>query len=104
MFGISMRHAMLLAMAVMATLLAIVPSGEAQACTTGSLAVVAPQDVRLGGGGRGVLPFRRNVRAQLAPRAAIIVPQQVIVPHSQTILVPQQQLIVPQQQTLLLVR
>lgn len=103
MFGISMRHAMLLVLALAATLVSLVPAGEAQACTTGSLAVVAPQDVRLGGG-RGVLPFRRNVRSQLAPRAAVIVPQQVIVPHSQTILVPQQQLIVPQQQTLLLVR
>lgn len=101
MFGV--RVALLLVLA--ATLVSLVPAGAARACTTGSLAVVAPQDVRLGGGGRGVLPFRRNVRAQLAPRAAIVVPQQqIIVPHTQTLLMPQQQLIVPQQQTLLLVR
>jgi len=49
----------------------------------------------------GLLPFRRNVRSQLPPRA-VVVPAQVVVP--QTLIVPQQQLIVPSQQRLIIVR
>lgn len=70
--------------------------------TYGSIASASPvgqnpavQDI---GGFRGVLPFRRNVRAQLQPqrvRAAVILQpsqvQQVIIPQPQAILlVPHQ--------------
>lgn len=50
----------------------------------------------------GLLPFRRNVRSQLAPRA-VVVPAQVVVP--QQLIVPQQQrLIIPSRQQLIIVQ